>query len=348
MAHDAIQCDRVRVVSGRELMPEDWAAWSSCQSENPALASPFFRPEYTQIIAAVRDDVRVAILEGADRSRGFFPFQMDTGRCGIPVGGFLSDYQGVIAESGFRWAAPGLMRASGLRSWRFDHVPDSQAAFRLYRRAVTQSPVMDLAEGYARYVEDRRKAGSEQIKKALGLRRKLERERGPIEVDIQSADAGLLRLLMDWKSRQYIESGKTDLFALSWVVAVLERIFAQRSAAFAGMLSVLRVGGQPVALHFGLRSQTVWHYWLPTYDPEFAHFSPGILLLLAMAERAAEFGMVRIDLGVGRAQYKQRLMNAATPIIEGEVPASRLKAAVVSGSRLLLDSLRRSRPPQHP
>ena len=344
MADDAFQCDQVRVISGRELTTEQRASWSSCQSANPALASPFFHPEYTEIIAAVRDDVRIAILMEGGQPRGFFPFQIEGGGYGIPVGGFLSDYQGLIAGAGFRWTAPWLLRASGLTRWRFDHVPDSQTAFRPYRHAVTQSPVMDLLDGYPRYMEERRKAGSEQIKKALGLRRKLERERGLIEVEVQSADGDLLRLLMDWKSRQYLESGKTDLFAQPWVVAVMEKILGARGAAFAGILSVLRVGGQPVALHFGLRSQTVWHYWLPVYDPEFAHFSPGILLLLAMAERAADLGVTRIDLGVGRAQYKQRLMNSATPILEGEVPASRIKAAMVSGRRFLLDCLRPARP----
>lgn len=344
MAEDASQYDQVRVISIRELTTEQRAAWSSCQSANPALASPFFRPEYTEIVAAVRDDVRIAIIMDGGQPRGFFPFQIERSGRGIPVGGFLSDYQGLIAGAGLRWAAPRLLRASGLTSWRFDHVPDSQAAFRPYRRAVTQSPVMDLSEGYPRYMDERRKAGSEQIKKALGLRRKLERERGPIEVEVQSADGDLLRLLMVWKSRQYLESGKTDLFAQPWVVAVMEKIFAARGAAFAGMLSVLRVGGRPVALHFGLRSQTVWHYWLPAYDPEFAHFSPGILLLLAMAERAVDLGVTRIDLGVGRAQYKQRLMNSATPILEGVVPASVIKAALVSGRRFLLDCLRPPRP----
>lgn len=343
MADDAFQCDQVRVISGRELTAAQRAAWSSCQSANPALASPFFRPEYTEIIAAVRDDVRIAIIMDGGQPRGFFPFQIEGVRHGIPVGGFLSDYQGVIARAGLQWTAPWLLRVSGLTSWRFDHVPGSQTAFRSYRHAVTQSPVMDLSEGYPRYMEERRKAGSEQIKKALGLRRKLERERGSIEVEVQSADGDLLRLLMDWKSRQYLESGKTDLFTQPWVVAVMEKIFAARGATFAGMFSVLRVGGQPVALHFGLRSEAVWHYWLPAYDPEFAHFSPGILLLLAMAERAVDLGVTRIDLGVGRAQYKQRLMNTATPILEGVVPASRIKAAMVSGRRFLLDCLRPAR-----
>lgn len=340
MSVETMQCDRVRVIAAGDLSAEERAGWGECQAADAALSSPFFRPEYTEAIAAAREEVYVAILEHAGKARGFFPFQVDAPGCGGPVGAFLADYQGVIADAGLRWSAPALLRAAGLASWRFDHVPAFQVPFRAYRRGVTQSPVMDLSMGYGRYMEERRKAGSEQIKKALGLRRKLERERGPVEVEVQSTDGAMLRLLMELKSRQYVESGKKDLFALPWVVAVMEKLLAQRAVEFAGMLSILRVGGRPVALHFGLRSRTSWHYWLPAYEPEFAHFSPGILLLLAMAERAAELGVSRIDLGVGRAQYKQRLMNAATPILEGEVPASRFRAAIVSGRRRLLDCVR--------
>lgn len=340
---DSESYDRVRVIAARDLSAVDRSMWRGLQASDAALGSPFFHPEYTEIVAAVRDDVKVAILEREGKPRGFFPFQVDAHGRGGPVGAFLTDYQGVIAAPGLRWSAPALMRACGLSSWRFDHVPVGQRQFRAYRHGITHSPAIDLSMGYRRYMEDRRQAGSEQIKKALGLRRKLERERGPIEVEVESTDSGMLRLLMDLKSRQYIESGKTDLFALPWVVAGMENLLARRGAEFAGVLSVMRVAGCPVALHLGLRSGKWWHYWLPVYEPEFAHFSPGILLLLAMAERAAELGVSRIDLGVGQAQYKQRLMNSATPILEGEVPASRLRAAVAAGRRRLLDCLRPGR-----
>ena len=44
-------------------------------AQNPQLDNPFFRPEFTQAVAAVRDDVEVAVLEIQQQPVGFFPYQ---------------------------------------------------------------------------------------------------------------------------------------------------------------------------------------------------------------------------------------------------------------------------------
>ena len=321
---------KIHAVPAREIGASMLAAWSRIQESDSALASPFFRPEFTAQVAAVRADVHVGILECAGEPVGFFPFQRDEKKLGTPVGGELSDYHGVIAKKETAWDPRRLIRACDLVEWQFDHVPAAQAALRRFQRHATQSPQMDLARGYEAYAQERRAAGSEQIKKTTALRRKLEREVGAVRCEVHSADAAVLCMLMRWKSRQYAESGKTDIFAIPWIVAVMEKIHAAQGGHFAGMLSVLFAGGQPIGAHFGMRSRTVWHYWLPTYDREFAKYSPGLILLLEMAVQAQALGIQTIDLGKGNALYKQRLMNGAVPLLEGVVPASPLRAAVLT------------------
>jgi CelD/BcsL family acetyltransferase involved in cellulose biosynthesis len=88
------------------------------------------------------------------------------------------------------------------------------------------------------------------------------------------------------------------------------------------MLSLLYAGKQLVAGHLGMRSRTVWHYWFPAYDRQFAKFSPGLILLLKMAQEAEELGLRCIDLGTGLTLYKRRLMNAAVSVAEGSVERS--------------------------
>jgi CelD/BcsL family acetyltransferase involved in cellulose biosynthesis len=85
------------------------------------------------------------------------------------------------------------------------------------------------------------------------------------------------------------------------------------------MLSLLYAGERLVAGHFGMRGQSVWHYWFPAYDPKMAKYSPGLILLLKMAEHAPSLGVRTIDLGKGMSLYKQRLMNASVPLASGRV-----------------------------
>jgi CelD/BcsL family acetyltransferase involved in cellulose biosynthesis len=68
-----------------------------------------------------------------------------------------------------------------------------------------------------------------------------------------------------------------------------------------------------------MRSRTIWHYWFPAYAPQFAKYSPGLLLLLKMCQHAPQIGLRTIDLGTGMTLYKRRLMNASVPVAEGSV-----------------------------
>ena len=79
------------------------------------------------------------------------------------------------------------------------------------------------------------------------------------------------------------------------------------------MLSLLYAGDQLIAGHFGMRSPTTWHYWFPSYDNAFAKYSPGVMLLLKMAEVAPAMGIRIIDMGCGLHSYKERLMNGFVP-----------------------------------
>src|SRR5262249_19546337 len=97
-----------------------------------------------------------------------------------------------------------------------------------------------------------------------------------------------------------------------------------------------------VAGHMGMRSQSIWHYWFPAYDPRTAKYSTGLILLLKMAEHAPQIGIRIIDLGGGMGLYKARLMNASTLLASGrlELPSWRAFYGVASRTlrHRLLDS----------
>ncbi len=153
--------------------------------------------------------------------------------------------------------------------------------------------------------------------------RRLEEKHGEIQVDLEVHDPTVLDRCLKWKSEQYLRSGNLDLFTRPWARELAYLISSFREPQFAGMLSVLRVDGRPIAAHLGIRSLKFWHYWFPSYDPKFQRFSPGILLLLKMIEGAPEIGVEVIDFGKGENPYKLRLFNHRTPLLEGCVTSNR-------------------------
>lgn len=316
---------KVTAIPAEQLTPELIQVWADIQQADPELESPYFRPEFTQAVAAVRPGVCVGIIEDGAEPVGFFPFERRGWGLARPVGGPLSDYQGVVARSGVGWTVPELMRGCGLLGWDFDHLLAAQEAFRPYHWVAEESPHLDLSGGFEAYAEARRRAGSTTIKDTLRQLRKAAREVGPVRFEAQ-VDAGrapqVFKTLLAWKSTQYRETQTPDVFAFGWPVRLLERILAEQAEPFSGMLSALYFGDRLAAVHLGMRSHGVLHAWFPAFDRELGRYSPGIGLMVELAQAAAPLGIRRIDLGKGKADWKSRLMSGAVPLAEGCVTAS--------------------------
>jgi CelD/BcsL family acetyltransferase involved in cellulose biosynthesis len=320
---------KIMVVKASELSPAHVDRWRVLQDANPELASPYFCPEFTQAVGAVREDAYVGVLEQDGQVVGFFPHQRRRFGFGGPAGGGFSDYQGVIAAPGTAWDAQELLRSCGLVAWEFTDVPVSQAPFAAFHAGRSESHYLDLTGGFDQYLQRLRAAGSSQPKKLPAFQRRAERECGPVEFVAHLDDKALFEQLIEWKSRQYRDSGLRDNFSYSWTVELLDRIRRTQTPSFAGMFSILKFHGKVAAMHLGMRSRTVWHWWFPRHDPEFDKFSPGILLLKMAGELAPSIGVTRIELGEGEEEFKMRLRSGAVSIARGRVEVPSVTMALV-------------------
>lgn len=296
------------------ISPEIHDSWQRIQSQNAALGSPFFSPEFTRIVAMARSGVEMAVMDNGNEIVAILPFERLRWKTAGPVGAFLSDCHGVICQADFALDLRQLLRECGLAALNFSYTPAShQVSLVPFQRKQYPSPIIDVSTGYETYCMERRAAGTELIKKNANLLRRIEREVGPVRFVVHSPDVALLNQLFTWKSDQYRRNRWRDCFAIPWVRQTIEAIHAVRSPGFGGLLSVLYAGDQLVAAHFGMRSATTWHYWFPSYDHTFAKYSPGVMLLLKMAEAAPAMGIKIIDMGCGEHSYKWRLMNGFIP-----------------------------------
>ena len=299
---------KISVIKGSELGFSDVNRWRAIQRENPELASPYFCPEFTQEVAAVRDDVFVGILEEEGEVVGYFPHQRRRFGIGYAVGGSFSDFHGVIAKPGIGWNAAALLRSCHLVSWQFHHLLASQTPFAPYHACTCESHYLDLSEGFDAYAIRLRESCSGQIEEVAAKRRRLRREFKNVEFIPHVKDPSVLETLIRWKSTQYRSAGLSDKFAYPWTVELLHRIHGIQGDHFAGMISALYFYGQLAAVHMGMRSDTVWNWWFPRHDERFARHSPGILLRVYAAEYAPTIGIKRVDLGMGdETTYKTRL-----------------------------------------
>lgn len=322
---------KIAVVPAAELDAGLTAAWERIVSDAPGLASPFFRPEFIRALATVRD-VRVAVLEDGRQSRGFFPFEQRW-KLGRPAGDPLSDFHGVIAPPGLDYGAAELVRGCGLASWRFNHLLAPGPSFGQWTQNAVPSPYLDISQGFEAYQTAKTAEGSHEVRRVLQSARTAQRQAGPLRFVYHTADRAVFESLIQWKSEQYRRTGADNAFDAPWVVPLLRRIHETQHDDFAGILSALYFGDRLAAVHLGMRSRHVFHYWFPAYHPTFASHSPGRICLLELVRAAACRGLRRFDLGKGTEDYKLRLASAADAVFEGTVLCGRGARALDWGRR---------------
>lgn len=131
-------------------------------------------------------------------------------------------------------------------------------------------------------------------------RNKLARALGEVELRLDDRRPGTLELGMKWKSAQYLASGYDDLFA----DAGNRRLFLELQARGLVLVSSLSAGGQIIAVHLGASHGGRLYWWIPSYAPELARFSPGRLLLESLIQASFERGDEVFDFLIGDEAYK--------------------------------------------
>jgi CelD/BcsL family acetyltransferase involved in cellulose biosynthesis len=313
------ECLRVQLLSPDRLSNDLMGVWRSHQLADHNLRGPFFSPEYICSVAEARPDVTIAVVEMPGHSPAFFPFHCDRSKVARPVGLRACDFSGLIAARGHAWSPQLLVRSCGLSGWEFKNVVTSDETMRPYFRAFADSPYVDLRGGFEIFAKERRNSGSNLVRSVAQKSRKMERELGPVRFEVNTRDRRALDLLFEWKAAQRQRTGTVDVLATSWMRRTIERLLETNTATFAGLLSVLYVGNQVAAVHMGMRSDTIWHYWFAAYNHDLQRYSPGLINLFQMVKSAPALGIETITLGRGDEPYKLRFATGSTQLASGSV-----------------------------
>ena len=331
---EGLRSVKASVIRPGELAPAELTRWRAMQQASPHLDSPFLAPGYALAVDQVRNDVRVAVLEEDGTVVGFFCFQL-RGRRARPLAGGLSDCEGIVHTPGWRWSPGVLLRSCGLTSWDFHTLIEEQVPDGIGGISRSSTPVIDVAQGYQAYLEYRRRSSRRSIQTTLRKQRKMEREVGKLHFEFTDRDPTALQALMDWKSIQYRQMDEWDRFAVPWITSLVRNLFDTMDTGYgcSGTLSMLYVADRPAAGYFGLRSSSTLACWFPSYNPELAQYSPGILLHLLMAEAAAGHGVGVLNLGAGHEGYKDSLKTSDLVVARGAVDNGSPRALAVRVTR---------------
>jgi len=319
---------KIDVVHFRELdngLRERWA--ELCDCSRAPLNGPFYRPEFSAIVDAVRGDVEVAIVEYSGQVAALLPFHRFRGGLGKPVGLHLNDFQGFIGQLPPAVSAEEVIRACRLQAWDFDHVPTQQAAFTASAALTDVSPYVDLSDGYEAY-EHARNARSKHLKDSARRQRRLATEFGELRFEHNTRDPRVLEQLLAWKREQFVRTSVPDVLADGWVQQVVRQIAAQTVPSFSGMTSALWAGDQLIAAESSPRSGSIYHLQWCAYDSAFHAYSPGRLLNESLMRWGVSNGITRIEFGKGDQDYKLRAATGQHLVATGSVVAGRLQRAV--------------------
>lgn len=317
------------------LSPELLARWEALHDRDGGLSGPFLHPMYARTASRVGRDVEVGIISRNGEVVGFLPYQRSRLGVGGPVGSRLCDVSGVIVHPGATWSPEALVRAAGLSALRLPGVPLSMPGFQKFRNGTAPAPVLDLSSGFDVYRQERIDSGSSFISQVERKGRKLEREIGPWRFEWHTEEDDVFDTLLSWKAAQRKQTRTPNVLHLPWARALVNHLRVADDESFGGVLSALYVGDTLAAAHFGIRTRSVLHYWIPAYNNELAKYSPGLLALVELARQASDRGIKRIDLGSGEERYKLRAATGSMDLATATVSTNAaLRAATDTLDRL--------------
>jgi CelD/BcsL family acetyltransferase involved in cellulose biosynthesis len=308
----------IECVPATRVVESDWRAWDAIRSQAPALSSPYFSSTFCRIVSESSSDLFVGRISDDRGLAGFFPFHRSRWATGWPLAKGLSGYQGLIARQDASIDAVELLKCCRLRTFDFAQLPATQASFVPFSYGKDASHTMDLRAGFDDYAARIRRS-SRIIAATRGREQRLEREVGRVRFEFHLDDFSMFQTLVRLKTSQYRRSGAHDIFMDPWTLDILRAVFRTQSPQLSGVLSALFVGDHVAALLFSIRSHGVLHCWLAAYDPQFGRHSPGIILLVKLARRAATLGIELVDLGTGTHAYKTRLATGGVNVLWGRV-----------------------------
>lgn len=336
----------VRNLALPDLAARDVAAWHGLQAAS-ARRSPLTSYDFARLSDAAHGDVRVILAGEGEQPELILPFHARANRFARPLGAVFSDIHGPLVAEGFTASFAQVLARAGVSAYRFAGLEETQllaGAVAGYDTAFA----IDLDAAPDAYIAARRSLHQKYIKNYQRLEAKLQREHGELAFIVADDSDAHVDALMRWKRDQLARTARFDILGVSENRLMLA-LARGLTGDLAGLMLTLTLNGQPIAAHFGVRLGDHYHPWIAAYDPAWATFSPGMILIRRAIEAMPQLGLKRYELGVGHAQYKRLYANSERALGQGVVFGVGVHAAAERAGEAMgrsfdrIDALRRLR-----
>ncbi|MEM9412771.1 MAG: GNAT family N-acetyltransferase [Planctomycetota bacterium] len=315
----------LRCCSLNELPRETEEFWLRMHRQDPRFDSPYYHPEFVRAVAAVRDDVEIAVFENeSNQTVAVFPLQRISEHVADPIGGRMNDYHGLIAAQDTIIDIPNIMDRLNLQRFRFHALSQNFPGFDSYTFEKLPSYFVDIGDGFDEYQHWLNRHSS-TIKRLPQKIRSLARNVGPVKFEFETFNANVVEQMIELKRKKYQKTKTFDILSVDWAANLLREIAKMNGEKFRGITSALWAGEKLIAAHVGMISDHILHYWFPSFDPHFNKYSPGLQLMLNTIKSAAKADIKRIDMSYGQSEFKDKFCNGSNYVNFGVVDNNRLR-----------------------
>ncbi|WP_416878406.1 GNAT family N-acetyltransferase [Litorimonas sp.] len=305
-----------RVIKPEDLTEQERWEWKELKLSSFQYDTPLLSPEFMDLVAKSRQDVRCLLVRENETLVAILPvFERSFGLI-RPVGAPFSDYAAPIVSKYTDMTLERIIELSGYAAYRSNSVLLTPSELdEAEKEAATRSFIIHLnGQTAEKNLESHRSQHAKRYKNFRRLMNKLERECGKIDFVFGAAKTLPVETLLTWKSRQFSREGLLDITASQNSASILDRVAQLESSEdsnLSGFMTCLKVDGEMIVGHFGIRDETSFHPWISAYNPDFENYSPGILLLYKVIEEMGRMGLESYDLSTGHESYKKYFCNSA-------------------------------------
>jgi len=317
------------IVRGDGLAARDAQVWREMLGAEPAFASPLLTPDFAAAVAAVRDDVHIAVFRRHGQTIGFLPHHRRPHRFARPAGAPFADYSALITFPEPRLCFDEALRAAGIERYQSIGLIDPHGLADDVAGEDDMAYGLDL--GPDAPLLNVPKKHSKNINR---LRRRLEDEHGEVTIIVGDGNRAHFDTMLALKRRQVRDNGLHDFLGAPWAARFLDHLWAAPKNGLHGVLLTLSAGGKPVLHHYGVRLGGHIHPWVSTYDPAYGAYSPGQIFLHAASEALRAAGVGYYDLSTGQTHYKSAFCNTQFPVRHARLYAASATARVQHGFAL--------------